>query len=70
MISLALTRQAAAEGGRYLAQTLRLMVGQPDYERYLEHQARVHPDRPAMSYAEFFRDRQRARYGSGGGRCC
>lgn len=69
MISLARTRQAATEGGRYLAQTLRLMVGQPDYERYLQHQALVHPDRPVMSYAEFFRNRQQARYGSSG-RCC
>lgn len=69
MISLAGTRQAAAEGGRYLAQALRLMVGQPDYDAYLAHHARVHPGRPAMSYAEFFRDRQQARYGSSG-RCC
>ena len=49
MISLAGTRQAAAEGGRYLAQALRLMVGQPDYDAYLAHHARVHPGRPAMS---------------------
>jgi uncharacterized short protein YbdD (DUF466 family) len=33
---------------------------------------RVHPDRPIMSYAEFFRNRQEARYGGKGGtaRCC
>ena len=49
----------------------RLMVGQPSYETYLEHMAATHPDRPPMSRAEFFRDRQQARYGGGGGmRCC
>ena len=69
MISLRQGRQAAREGGRYLAQALRLMVGQPDYERYLEHHARTHPDRPPMSRTAFFRNREQARYGSTG-RCC
>ncbi len=51
----------------------RLMVGVPNYEAYAEHMRRTHPDKPAMTYAEFFRDRQAARYGGGGGgglRCC
>jgi uncharacterized short protein YbdD (DUF466 family) len=51
----------------------RLMVGVPSYEAYVEHMRRAHPDKPAMTYAEFFRDRQDARYGGGGGgglRCC
>lgn len=49
----------------------RLMVGVPSYETYAEHMRRAHPDKPAMTYAEFFRDRQNARYGGGGGlRCC
>ncbi|AVS86091.1 DUF466 domain-containing protein [Paracidovorax avenae] len=64
--------QAVATGGRYLAQSLRLMVGLPDYDAYLTHQERTHPGEPVMSYAEFFRDRQDARYGGKGriGRCC
>ncbi|AVT13973.1 DUF466 domain-containing protein [Paracidovorax avenae] len=64
--------QAVATGGRYLAQSLRLMVGLPDYDAYLSHQERTHPGEPVMSYAEFFRDRQDARYGGKGriGRCC
>jgi uncharacterized short protein YbdD (DUF466 family) len=40
---------------------------------YAEHMRRNHPDRPVMSYAEFFRERQNARYGGdgrGGFRCC
>ncbi|AVS71960.1 DUF466 domain-containing protein [Paracidovorax avenae] len=64
--------QAVATGGRYLAQSLRLMVGLPDYDAYLSHQERTHPGESVMSYAEFFRDRQDARYGGKGriGRCC
>lgn len=53
-----------------LAQTARLMVGMPDYDAYLRHQADKHPDIRPMTRAEFFRDRQQARYGGGGGRCC
>lgn len=53
-----------------LAETARLMVGQPDYGAYRRHMAAHHPDREPMSKAAFFRDRQQARYGGGGGRCC
>ncbi|WP_233613264.1 MULTISPECIES: CstA-like transporter-associated (seleno)protein [Corallococcus] len=31
---------------------------------------RHHPDRPVMTYAEFFNDRLQVRYRAGGGRCC
>lgn len=53
-----------------LAQTARLMVGMPDYDAYCRHVADHHPGTTPMTRAEFFRDRQQARYGSGGGRCC
>ncbi|SEJ57090.1 Uncharacterized short protein YbdD, DUF466 family [Sphingomonas sp. OV641] len=53
-----------------LAQTARLMVGMPDYDAYCRHVADHHPGATPMTRAEFFRDRQQARYGSGGGRCC
>lgn len=53
-----------------LAETARLMVGQPDYGAYCRHMATHHPECEPMSKAAFFRDRQQARYGSGGGRCC
>lgn len=56
--------------GRNLAQSLRLMVGVPDYETYVDHVRRMHPDREPMSYEAFFRERQQARYGGGSGRCC
>jgi uncharacterized short protein YbdD (DUF466 family) len=50
----------------------RLMVGVPSYDAYVEHMRRSHPAAPAMTYAEFFRARQDARYGARGSglRCC
>ncbi len=60
----------ARQGGRYLAQAFRLMVGVPDYETYLLHMQARHADQEAMSYEAFFRERQEARYGSRIGRCC
>jgi uncharacterized short protein YbdD (DUF466 family) len=59
--------------GRCLRDGARLMVGVPSYDTYVEHMRKAHPDRAPMTYAEFFRDRQDARYGVGGRggfRCC
>jgi uncharacterized short protein YbdD (DUF466 family) len=53
-----------------LRQTAMLMVGQTPYEAYLRHMETRHPEQQAMTRIQFFRDRERARYGSGGGRCC
>lgn len=58
------------QAGRTLAQSLRLMVGLPDYGTYLRHMQATHPDTAVMSYEAFFRERQEARYGLGRGRCC
>jgi uncharacterized short protein YbdD (DUF466 family) len=71
LLNLANAGSSVGRAGRYLGQTLRLMVGVPDYDGYLAHMKLNHPDVPAMSYAEFFRNRQDARYG-GKGRigCC
>lgn len=57
---------------RQFSQSLRLMVGMPEYGTYVEHMRAVHPERPVMSYEEFFRERQQARYGGNGkiSRCC
>ena len=49
------------------------MVGVPDYETYVAHVTRAHPGQAPMTYKEFFRERQAARYGDGGARgmrCC
>jgi uncharacterized short protein YbdD (DUF466 family) len=60
-----------AQAGRYLGQSMRLMVGLPEYDTYLAHMELTHPDQVVMSYEEFFRERQQARYGDGKrGGCC
>jgi uncharacterized short protein YbdD (DUF466 family) len=56
--------------GRALRETLCRIAGMPDYDGYLEHWRRCHPDRPAPSRAEFFERYLESRYGSGVGRCC
>ncbi len=56
--------------GRRLGQSLRLMVGMPEYSTYVTHMKQAHPDCPVMSYEAFFRERQEARYGGKIGRCC
>ncbi|MFY9476530.1 MAG: YbdD/YjiX family protein [Pseudomonadota bacterium] len=58
------------QAGRYLGQSLRLMVGMPDYDNYLNHMERTHPDQEPMSYEAFFRERLEARYGGAAGKCC
>ena len=58
---------------RRLKQGARLMVGVPDYDSYVAHMRAHHPERPVMSYEEFFRERLDARYGGANGRtgrCC
>ena len=64
-----LTRDLA-QAGRYLTQSLRLMVGVPDYGAYLAHHRATHPEREPMGYEAFFRERQAARYSARVGKCC
>ncbi|MBV9251857.1 MAG: YbdD/YjiX family protein [Acetobacteraceae bacterium] len=56
-----------------VVQTANLMVGIPDYQTYVRHRRTNHPRQPIMSYEEFFRERQEARYAVSKGRfrgCC
>lgn len=55
---------------RWLAQTGRLIVGVPDYDLYLAHIRRRHPERTPMTREAFFADRLQARYARGTSRCC
>ena len=58
---------------RFATQTARLMVGIPDYETYVRHRQTYHSEQSIMSYEEFFRERQNARYAVARGRfraCC
>ena len=60
-----------SKAGKYLGQAAKMMIGVPDYDNYVEHMRVNHPDQTPMTYEDFFRDRQDARYGGkGGARCC
>lgn len=52
------------------AETARLMVGLPDYDRYLAHRRSAHPGEPALSREAFHRERTERRFGAGTSRCC
>ncbi len=54
----------------WAVRTARLCCGVPDYDVYLAHLRARHPDRTPPTYAEFFRERQLARYRGSAGRCC
>jgi uncharacterized short protein YbdD (DUF466 family) len=65
--------KAASAAAYWTTRTARLMIGVPDYETYVAHRRAQHPDQPVMSYVEFFRERQQARYAVSEGRlrgCC
>ena len=57
---------------RQVGRTLNLMVGMTEYDTYVAHMKAAHPDHCVMTYEEFVRERQEARYGGKGrvGRCC
>lgn len=63
-------RTAVRNAWRKGVQVCRLIIGVPDYDTYVEHLRRFHPERTPMTYEEFFIERQNARYKGGGGRCC
>ncbi len=45
-----------------------MLIGIPDYDNYVEHMKTNRPDKPYMTYTEFFRRQQEARYGGSGRR--
>jgi uncharacterized short protein YbdD (DUF466 family) len=57
---------------RDLCSACRQVFGLPDYDRYLEHAARVHPGQPVLSREAFCAQAIERRYGAGGAgpRCC
>jgi uncharacterized short protein YbdD (DUF466 family) len=63
-------RDVIAGAWRLSRETARRAIGVPDYDAYVRHVREHHPDRVAMTYAEFFAERQQARYRGTGGRCC
>jgi uncharacterized short protein YbdD (DUF466 family) len=55
---------------RLVGQSLRLMVGVPEYSAYVRHVRDKHADQTVMTREEFFRERLVARYNGKVGRCC
>ena len=53
-----------------VAGVVRRIIGVPDYDRYVAHARRCHPDQPLMSRDEFMRQRMVERYSRPGSRCC
>jgi uncharacterized short protein YbdD (DUF466 family) len=49
---------------------IRKISGMPDYEAYLEHFRRFHPDAQLPTERQFYADFVQARYGDGPTRCC
>ena len=62
--------RALVEGCRRAARVLRTVLGAPDYERYLAHARRHHPERTPLTREAFVRERLEARYSRPGSRCC
>ena len=55
---------------RLVLTTIKRIAGMPDYEAYLDHVRRRHPERPLPSRREFYDEFVRARYSDGPTRCC
>lgn len=55
---------------RHAIRILHRIIGAPDYEGYVAHATRCHPDRPPLSRDEFVRQRLEDRYSRPGSRCC
>ena len=53
-----------------IGQVIRTIIGVPDYDGYLAHIQKFHPDTEPMSRTDFARDALSARYSRPGSRCC
>lgn len=53
-----------------VARVVRTIIGVPDYERYMEHARRCHPNERLLTRDEFARQRMEDRYSRPGTRCC
>ena len=55
---------------RQLASVIRRVIGAPDYDAYLSHCRRHHPDGKPLARDAWLRERLSARYDKPGSRCC
>ena len=53
-----------------VAPIVRRIIGAPDYDGYIAHVRKCHPDLPVPSRDEFVESRLRDRYSRPGTRCC
>jgi len=53
-----------------IGRVLRLVLGAPDYDRYVAHVRNAHPGCVPLTRAQFERERLEARYMRPGSRCC
>ena len=49
---------------------VRAIAGMPDYQAYVAHLRRCHPERPVPSERRFYDEFVKRRYGDGPTRCC
>jgi len=49
---------------------VRRVAGMPDYQAYVAHLSRCHPERPILSPRQFYDEYVVTRYGDGPTRCC
>jgi len=64
---------ARARGREMLERAIgivRRVAGMPDYEAYVAHLRRCHPERPVPSERRFYDEYVKQRYGDGPTRCC
>jgi uncharacterized short protein YbdD (DUF466 family) len=55
---------------RQIVATVKRIAGMPDYDAYIEHLHRCHPERTVPSEREYYEMFVRQRYEGGGTRCC
>lgn len=60
----------AIEAIKRAAEILRTILGVPNYDRYVAHMRRHHPEMLLMSHDQFVRERMNDRYARPGTRCC
>lgn len=53
-----------------IGRVIRMMLGAPDYERYIAHVRNAHPGCTPVTRAQFEQERLSARYMRPGSRCC
>jgi uncharacterized short protein YbdD (DUF466 family) len=55
---------------RRIISAVRAVAGMPDYQAYVAHVRRCHPERPVPTERLFYDEFVKRRYGDGPTRCC